>query len=99
MDAMIHRRRSLTVFGLLGAMLAAGMLSGCGKHDPGWPPGPGLRVMVSFPPLYCFTANVAGEHAHVQTLLDATGIHEYHPSPHQAIALHEADLFVINGLG
>src|SRR5437762_3599309 len=99
MHAMSQPRRSLTVCGLLGVVFAAGALGGCSKPEGGWPDKPGLRVMVSFPPLYCFTANVAGEHAHVQTLLDATGIHEYHPSPHQAVALHQADLFIINGLG
>lgn len=96
---MIQPRRLLTVLALLGAVLTMGILGGCSKPEQGWPDKPGLRVMASFPPLYCFTANVAGEHAHVQSLLDATGIHEYHPSPHQAIALHQANLFIINGLG
>jgi ABC-type Zn uptake system ZnuABC Zn-binding protein ZnuA len=85
--------------GLLGLALTAGLIGGCGRPEPVWSSKPDLKVMVSFPPLYCFTANVAGEHAQVQTLLDATSIHDYEPKPQQAIALHEANLFLINGLG
>jgi ABC-type Zn uptake system ZnuABC Zn-binding protein ZnuA len=54
--------------------------------------------MVTFPPLYCFAANVAGDDATVIPLLDATGVHDYHPTPHDAIRLHGATLFFANGL-
>jgi ABC-type Zn uptake system ZnuABC Zn-binding protein ZnuA len=93
------RRSWLTGLGLLGSVLIAGFV-GCGKPADSWDKDkPGLRVMVSFPPLYCFAAKVAKEHAQVQTLLDATSIHDYEPKAHQAIALHDANLFIINGLG
>jgi ABC-type Zn uptake system ZnuABC Zn-binding protein ZnuA len=90
---MTWRGVGVVFLGVAGAFA----VSGCSK-SPDWPDKPGLRVMVSFPPLYCFAANVAGEDATVQTLLDATSVHDYHPSPHDAIKLHRANLFFVNGL-
>jgi ABC-type Zn uptake system ZnuABC Zn-binding protein ZnuA len=92
------RRSWLTILGLLASVVIAGMVGGCGKHQETWEPNK-LHIMVSFPPLYCFTANVVKGDAQVRTLLDATGIHDYEPKPHDAIALHDANLFLINGLG
>jgi ABC-type Zn uptake system ZnuABC Zn-binding protein ZnuA len=81
--------------------LLAGMIvtiGGCGK-PPIWDDDrPGLKVMASFPPIYCFVVNVIGEHGQVLPLLDATGIHDYNPSPHDAVKLHKADLLFVNGL-
>jgi ABC-type Zn uptake system ZnuABC Zn-binding protein ZnuA len=81
---------------ILGVLAAVG-LAGC-SGGPDWPDRPGLRVMVTFPPLYCFVANVVGDDAVVQTLLDGTGVHAYHPSPRDSIRLHRANLFFVNGL-
>jgi ABC-type Zn uptake system ZnuABC Zn-binding protein ZnuA len=80
-----------------GLLVAVG-LSGCSRPDAVWPDHPGPRVMTSFPPLYSFATNVAGDDANVLCLLTSTGPHHYGPSTRDALKLHEADLFVINGL-
>jgi zinc transport system substrate-binding protein len=59
-----------------------------------------LRVVTSFLPIYCWTVNVAGEHAIVENLLPARAEpHEYGFTPGDARKLSTADLIVINGLG
>lgn len=77
------------------AVLGAG---GCGKVEDPWPNKPGPRVMATFPPLYCFAANVAGDDASVLCLLTSTGPHHYSPSSQDALKLQRADLFLVNGL-
>jgi ABC-type Zn uptake system ZnuABC Zn-binding protein ZnuA len=83
----------------LALLPVVGLAAGCGKVADGWPDKPGKRVMVSFAPLYCFAANVAGDDAVVQCLLFDQGPHEYDYKPQDAVRLHRADLFLINGLG
>jgi ABC-type Zn uptake system ZnuABC Zn-binding protein ZnuA len=41
---------------------------------------------------------VAGDDAQVQVLLDSTGVHDYHPTTHDSLRLHGANLLIINGL-
>lgn len=91
-----HITRALA-FGLLVIGTVLGV-AGCGKPGSGWKDEPKLKVMTSFPPLYCFAQNVAGDDAQVQVLLDSTGVHEYHPSTHDSLRLHGANLLIINGL-
>lgn len=83
---------------LIGATIAAFAFSGCSKAPEVWPDRPGKKIMVSFAPLYCLVANVAGEDANVLCLLTATGPHDYQPTMKDALKLHEADLFFVNGL-
>jgi ABC-type Zn uptake system ZnuABC Zn-binding protein ZnuA len=75
--------------------------AGCTKIDEEkmWQPGPGKRVVVSFPPLYSFTKNVAGDDAQVLCLLTTHGPHDYPYDPKDLIPLRKADLFLVNGLG
>jgi zinc transport system substrate-binding protein len=74
--------------------------TGCGeRRDPWAGAAPGqLRVLTSFPPIYCFTANVAGEQAAVKCLLTGTGPHDYSASAMDSLKVAGADLFVVNGL-
>ena len=51
--------------------------SGCRRADDAWPNTGAKRVLVSFPPLYCFTKNVAGKDVDVRCLLTAQGPHEF----------------------
>lgn len=78
--------------------LAAATMSGCAKVPEIWPDRPGKKIMVSFAPLYCFVANVAGDDANVLCLLAGTGPHNYHATMKDALQLREADLFFVNGL-
>src|SRR5579871_4493895 len=91
------RNIALLMMVAVGCTVAVG---GCGHPGHSWGDDPTkLRVMASFPPIYCFAANVAGDKAVVQSLLDSTEVHHYHASAHDSIRLHEANLFFINGLG
>jgi ABC-type Zn uptake system ZnuABC Zn-binding protein ZnuA len=55
--------------------------------------------MTSFPPLYCFALNVAGDDAVVKTAMSNQGPHHFDPKPSDTRRITQADLFVINGLG
>ncbi len=58
-----------------------------------------LRVVASIAPIYCFSANVAGELADVELLLPATsGPHQFALSPSDMKALSTADVVIMNGL-
>ena len=74
-------------------------LVGRGGSAPEWPDRPGPKVMASFPPLYCFAQNVAGDDAVVKTAMSNQGPHHFDPKPSDARRITQADLFVINGLG
>jgi zinc/manganese transport system substrate-binding protein len=85
--------------GLLAAVLLA--MQGCGSsaaRDP-WGGTTKKRVLTSFTPMYCFTANVAGEFADVRCLMTSIGPHDFQPSIYEAKLLASADMFVVNGLG
>lgn len=78
----------------LALMLAAGMGIASARAE-----GKKLTVLTSFLPLYCFTANVAGDAAKVEILLSAaTGPHEYQFARKDAQKIETADLVIINGL-
>ncbi|MBI5802935.1 MAG: zinc ABC transporter substrate-binding protein [Verrucomicrobia bacterium] len=63
-------------------------------------PATKLRVLTSFLPVYCFTANVAGDHAEVENLLPANvGPHDYQFAPRDLRKLSGAQLFIVNGHG
>jgi ABC-type Zn uptake system ZnuABC Zn-binding protein ZnuA len=75
-------------------------MASCTKHGNPWDKveGGSLRVLVSFPPLYCFTKGVADKDARVLSLLVATGPHEHRASASDAHVAAGADLFLVNGL-
>ena len=59
-----------------------------------------IRVVTSFVPLYCWTANVAGDLAIVENLLPPRAEpHDYAFTPADARKLGHADLIVVNELG
>jgi zinc transport system substrate-binding protein len=59
-----------------------------------------LKVLTSFLPVYCFTANVAGDLAQVDNLLPpGADPHDFQFSPHEMRKLNAADMMVVNGLG
>src|SRR5262249_31768718 len=74
-------------------------LSGCRRADDVWPNTGKKRVLTSFPPLYCFTQNVAGDDADVRCLLTLQGPHDYNLTQREILLRDKADLMVINGLG
>src|SRR6266568_1467742 len=87
--------------GVLCIVLTLVPICGCTRaRDPfdGAKPGQ-LKILTSFPPLYCFTANVAGDHAKVLCFLTATGPHDFQATALDSIKVAQANLFIINGLG
>ncbi len=83
-----------------GRLLLIGLaLCGPGISSPG-AEGHKLRVLTSFLPVYCLTANVAGELAEVENLLPANvEPHDYQFSRKDLQKLSHADVIVVNGLG
>jgi zinc transport system substrate-binding protein len=76
-------------------------LLGCSKPaDPfkDVPGGP-TRVLVTIPPLYCFTKSVAGDDAAVLCLLTAQGPHDYEATTADVLKVRKASLFLTVGLG
>src|SRR6185437_8786091 len=91
--------RWLLIPGLLFAFALPFLGVGCGGSSPVWDANrAGPKVVVSFAPLYCFAANVAGDDAQVKAVMTTTGPHEFNPSDTEARLLSGADLFFINGL-
>src|SRR5262249_12674945 len=94
----MKRRKGAVLICLLAmTMLVAWM--GCGSLPDGWEglPGP-PRVLVSFPPIYSFTKNVAGDQGGIICLCAETGPHEYQFNINDSIKLKRANLFFANGL-
>jgi zinc transport system substrate-binding protein len=93
----MRRRR---MFGLLGGglILLAASVFGCAGAKDEWPEGKSPRIMTTFPPLYCFAANVAGDEAAVKSLLTRLGPHDYAATHGDVKKLLGADLFLVNGL-
>lgn len=75
-------------------------LVGCSKASNPWEhvPGGPTRVLVTIPPLYCFTKAVAGDDAAVLCLLNAQGPHGYEPTFNDSLKARHADLFLLVGL-
>lgn len=58
------------------------------------------RILATFAPIYCFTANVAGDNTEVSMLLsESAGPHDFALSPSDLRKLSRADIIVKNGLG
>jgi len=95
---MIGPKRVVFWVLLAGASVAAALgLSGCSHETDPWPPGK-PRVLATFPPLYCFTRNIAPDAA-VLCMIEQEGPHGREFKSRDVLLLREADLFVANGLG
>ena len=85
------------------------IILGCGKkgdsannggpNDPNWPDRPGPKVVVSFAPLYCFAANVAGDDAVIKNVMTTTGPHDFNPTAADVKMITKAEIFFVVGLG
>ena len=81
------------------ATCLAFMSPGCRKAQDAWPSAGKTRVLVSFPPLYCFTKNVVEATTRTCRFLTAQGPHDYHWNKQDVDTAQKADLVLINGLG
>src|SRR5262245_15286578 len=90
--------RAGIILGLLLSLLApVGCQTDAG--DEKWPEGSKPKVLVSFPPLFSFAVNVAGDDAVVKSFLTTTGPHADSDPPANRIEMAiKADLFIVNGL-
>jgi zinc transport system substrate-binding protein len=69
------------------------------KGGGNWPAGDRPKVVVSFAPLYCFAAAVAGDDAVVRNVMTNSGPHDFVPTKDDAKLVTGADLFFCVGLG
>ena len=87
---MLSRRWFIALLAFIG--FASGVASGAEAIR--------LRVLTSIPPLYCWTANVAGSLATVENLLPAdVSPHDHQFRPRDLKRIGAADVIVLNGLG
>ncbi|MGI8966345.1 MAG: metal ABC transporter substrate-binding protein, partial [Limisphaerales bacterium] len=89
---------------LISGLMGAGVLFvfGCSEKKIAAPTriNHPLKIVTSFLPVYCLTANVAGNLATVENLLPpGVGPHDYQFSPRDFRKLNEADLIFLNGFG
>src|SRR5688572_18859068 len=92
--------RLAMTFGTATLLASVALWAGCSRPTDAWEEadGEGTKVLVSFPPLYCFTKKVAGDHAKVISLTQTVGAHHYTPTSHDVITASKADVFLVNGL-
>ncbi len=92
--------RKVAVGGMVAFLAMVVLVGGCSRHvDPfADVPGTGPKVVASFPPLYCFARNVAGDDAQVICLMTTTDPHAYHPDSKYSVKVKKADVLIINGL-
>ena len=58
-----------------------------------------LKIVTTFPPLYSFATNVAGDLAQVTNLVEpGASVHTWEPTASDLRALAQADLLIMNGL-
>lgn len=95
------RKIAVILFLALPSLVLSVFHSGCGRAEDPWKdvPGGAKRVLVSFPPLYCFAKQVAGPHAKVLCLAVTVGPHHFEPTTDDALKASKADLILYNGLG
>src|ERR1051325_5920363 len=92
--------RYFCAMSFLGRLVLSGLLGFGLALFPGSAGASKLKVLTSFLPVYCFTANVAGDLAEVENLLPANvEPHDYQFSRKDLQKLTRADLIVLNGLG
>src|SRR5262245_47323159 len=90
--------RRLWIVALTAAVSLLAALPGCRNEGDPWEGQNGLRVVASFPPLYSFAKNVAGDDASVLCLLTTEGPHGYQYHARDVQLLRKADVFLTNGL-
>jgi len=93
-----HRYQVGAVLVVLAGLGLAG-LSGCSHATDPWEGKTGLRVVVSFPPLYSFVKNVAGDRAAIIPLCTTTGPHHFPYDVKDCLTVRGANLFFALGLG
>lgn len=91
--------RKCSILCLIGALCLLFLPLACNKPNV-WKnvPGGSMKVLVSFPPLYCFAKNILGDEAKVVSLLTTQGPHDYQATANDSILAREANIFFYNGL-
>ena len=76
-----------------------GCKPGGSSAESQWPDDARPKVAVSFAPLYCFAASVAGEDAVVRNVMTSKGPHDFDPTADDVRLVSKADVFFVIGLG
>lgn len=96
---MKHLVRTVVLLAVSASLLSL-LAFGCRKAEDPWKEVAGgpTRILVTIPPLYCFTKAVAGDDAAVVCLLDKQGPHGYEPAADDSLKARGADLFFYVGM-
>jgi zinc transport system substrate-binding protein len=97
----MNRHIPRVIFGAAAAVALLLPFIGC-KPKPvtSTPPGDGqVNVVVSFPALYCFAANVVGDTGTVRSIKSTQGAHGSEVTQADRELAESADILFINGLG
>lgn len=95
---MLARTSALSIIATVVGSFAL-FLSGCSSAPPIFKTDRPVKVAVSFPPLYSFVANVAGDRAEVRSICTTTGPHGYTFNTVDSYTFRGADVAFALGLG
>lgn len=94
----LPRAAALALPLLAGALVLFSSGCGGGGQNP-WNAQRAPHVLASFPPIYCFAANVADPRAEVRSLMVENDPHSFDPTIQHSWLIRGADVFYANGLG
>jgi zinc/manganese transport system substrate-binding protein len=82
------------------ALLAAGLLTGCGSDSPGAHGGV-VRIVAAENFWGSIAAQIGGSSVQVTSIIDSPSVdpHDYEPTPANARSVATADLIIVNGVG
>ncbi len=76
------------------------LLTACNRSSPAFPNDGKLRVVATFLPIHAHTAAIAGDRAHVHSIIPGeVGAHDYWPTPGDMKSIADAQLLIANGGG
>ena len=92
--------RNVRLAALAAAVVAAGLLSGCGADSPGTHGGV-IRIVAAENFWGSIAAQIGGRSVQVTSIIDSPTVdpHDYEPTPANARSVATADLVIINGVG
>lgn len=87
------------IIAMIILLLLSTVLSGCTEVEKRTA-DQGLKIYVSFYPMYFLTSEIAGDRAEIITMMPAGAEpHDWEPTPKMTVELSNADMLIYNGAG